>query len=65
MEAESARAKRATPEVALLVETSTSYGRDVLSGIALYVRENGPWSVRVCFMIISGLGSRKLVDQDP
>jgi LacI family transcriptional regulator len=33
--------------VALLVETSTSYGRNVLSGIALYVRENGPWSVNL------------------
>jgi len=42
-----ASAKRVTPEVALLVETSTSDGRDVLSGIALYVRENGPWSVKL------------------
>jgi len=39
--------KRKTPEVALLVETSTTYGRDVLSGIAAYVRENGPWSVKL------------------
>lgn len=39
--------KRKVPEVALLVETSTTYGRDVLSGIAAYVHENSPWSVKL------------------
>jgi LacI family transcriptional regulator len=31
--------------VALLIETSRSYGRDLLVGIAQYVREHGPWSI--------------------
>jgi LacI family transcriptional regulator len=33
------------PHVALIVETSTSFGRRLLRGVAHYVRENGPWSV--------------------
>ena len=33
------------PRVALLIETSRSYGRDLLVGIAQYVRSNGPWSI--------------------
>lgn len=33
------------PRVALIVETSTLFGRRVLSGVAQYMRENGPWSV--------------------
>src|SRR3954470_18048382 len=32
------------PKVALLVETSSSYGRGLLRGIARYAREHGPWS---------------------
>lgn len=35
----------APPRVALVIETSTSFGRKLLCGIAAYVRENGPWSV--------------------
>jgi LacI family transcriptional regulator len=35
----------APPRVALVVETSTSFGRKLLCGIAAYVRENGPWAV--------------------
>ena len=35
------------PEVALLVETSTTFGQNVLRGIARYMRENGPWRVRL------------------
>jgi LacI family transcriptional regulator len=31
--------------VALIVETSTTFGRRLLSGIAQYMRESGPWSV--------------------
>jgi LacI family transcriptional regulator len=31
--------------VALLVETSLASGRDILRGIARYVREQGPWSI--------------------
>lgn len=33
------------PHIALLVETSLASGRDVLLGIARYVREHGPWSI--------------------
>jgi LacI family transcriptional regulator len=31
--------------VALLIETSRSYGRDLLLGVAKYVRIHGPWSI--------------------
>ncbi len=34
-----------TPNVALLVETSLASGRDILRGIARYVRERGPWGL--------------------
>lgn len=37
------RAKRRLPNVALLIETSRSYGRDVLRGIGDYARVHGPW----------------------
>src|ERR1700691_1796861 len=33
------------PRVALLVETSRSYGRELLFGIARYVRAHGPWDI--------------------
>src|SRR5271166_4639611 len=33
------------PRVALLVESSRSYGRGLLHGIAEYVRLHGPWSI--------------------
>ena len=35
------------PRVALLVETSGGYGRQVLAGVAHYSRLNGPWSFYV------------------
>ena len=35
------------PHVALIVETSTAYGRAILSGISQYVREHGPWTVYI------------------
>ena len=35
------------PHVALVVETSTSFGRRLLRGLGIYVRENGPWSIYV------------------
>ncbi|MBS1815951.1 MAG: DNA-binding transcriptional regulator [Acidobacteria bacterium] len=37
--------KHKPPRVALIVETSTLFGRRLLSGVAQYMRENGPWSV--------------------
>ncbi|MBI1371464.1 MAG: helix-turn-helix domain-containing protein [Phycisphaera sp.] len=36
-----------TPKVALLIETSSSYGRGLLRGIAKYARLHGPWSFYV------------------
>jgi LacI family transcriptional regulator len=35
----------AIPEVAVLVDTSRSYGRDIVRGIRRYVAEHGPWSL--------------------
>lgn len=35
------------PKVALLVETSNSYARDLLHGVRSWVREHGPWSIRL------------------
>jgi LacI family transcriptional regulator len=31
--------------IALVIESSRGYGRDLLSGIARYAREHGPWSI--------------------
>ena len=36
---------RPRPHVALLVETSLASGRDILRGIARYVREHDPWAL--------------------
>jgi len=36
---------RPLPHVALLVETSLAPGRDILSGIAQYLREHQPWAL--------------------
>jgi LacI family transcriptional regulator len=36
-----------TPQVALLLETSTEYGRGLLRGIVRYSRLQGPWSLYV------------------
>jgi LacI family transcriptional regulator len=33
------------PRVALLIESSRSYGRELLMGIAKYLRIHGPWSI--------------------
>lgn len=35
---------RTLPKVALLIESSRKFGRDVLSGIAKYIHVHGPWS---------------------
>ena len=40
-----ARRNRVAPHVALLIETSLASGRDILRGIARYVRESEPWSL--------------------
>ncbi len=36
-----------TPKVALLLETSTEYGRGLLRGITRYAQLNGPWSIYI------------------
>lgn len=36
---------RPIPEVAVLVDTSRSYGRDIVRGIRRYAAEHGPWSL--------------------
>ena len=35
----------AIPQVAVLVDTSRSYGRDIVRGIRRYAAEHGPWSL--------------------
>ncbi len=37
-------AKQKTPRVALLIESSRTYGRGILRGIACYAHVHGPWS---------------------
>ena len=37
--------ERRTPRVALLIESSRSYGRGILRGIADYLKVYGPWSI--------------------
>jgi LacI family transcriptional regulator len=38
---------RQIPKVALMVETSRGFGRDLLRGIARYARLHGPWSFHI------------------
>jgi LacI family transcriptional regulator len=38
-------AMRQRPRVALLIETSNEYARDLLRGIIAYIREHRPWSI--------------------
>jgi LacI family transcriptional regulator len=33
------------PQVALIIETSTAYGRTLLRGVSQYIQEFGPWNV--------------------
>jgi len=40
-----ARSRPRRPRVALFVESSLTYGRGVLRGIARYLKERGPWSI--------------------
>ncbi|MCC9607384.1 substrate-binding domain-containing protein [Blastopirellula sp. JC732] len=41
------RPRASTPHVALLIETSRTYGRELLHGVRQYVAERGPWSLLV------------------
>ena len=38
-------AVRAVPKVAILIETSNSYGRGLMRGVVAYMREHCPWSI--------------------
>jgi LacI family transcriptional regulator len=46
-EATNASPARTTKHVALLVETSRTFGRDILTGVNRYIAEHGHWSVFV------------------
>lgn len=37
----------AIPQVAVWIETSRSYGRGLIRGVAEYVRQHGPWSIYI------------------
>jgi len=39
------RLRSGPPRVALIVETSTTFGRRLLCGVVAYIRETAPWSV--------------------
>jgi LacI family transcriptional regulator len=45
MKTKAGKSPRQRPRVALLIETSRAYGRDLLMGIAKYLRIHGSWSV--------------------
>lgn len=47
--------RRTTPHVAVLIETSRSYGRGLLRGVRRYLAEHDPWSV---FMELRALDSK-------
>ncbi|TLD68836.1 helix-turn-helix domain-containing protein [Phragmitibacter flavus] len=38
-------AREKIPQIAVLVDTSRSYGRDIVQGIRRYATEHGPWSL--------------------
>jgi LacI family transcriptional regulator len=38
------RTRRLTPRVALLIETTRTFSREMLAGVRRYVAEHGPWS---------------------
>jgi len=42
-EATNASPARTTKHVALLVETSRTFGRDILTGVNRYIAEHGHW----------------------
>lgn len=50
-----ANPSKSLPHVALLIETSRSFARDMLRGVHQYIAEHGPWSV---FMELRSLESR-------
>jgi LacI family transcriptional regulator len=47
MSEEERRALQRVPRVGLLIETQVGPGRDMLRGVARYVRESGPWALHL------------------
>jgi LacI family transcriptional regulator len=41
------RRPKGIPHVALIIETSTAYGRAIIRGATRYIREAGPWTVYI------------------
>ena len=41
------RRTKGMPHVALIIETSTAYGRAIIRGATRYIREAGPWTVYI------------------
>ncbi|WP_442505581.1 substrate-binding domain-containing protein [Novipirellula sp. SH528] len=42
-----ARVSKPMPRVALLVDTSTEWGRDLIRGVTSYAQKHGPWQLQV------------------
>src|SRR5438874_883770 len=40
-------ARPSLPRIGLLIETQVGPGRDILRGVARYVRESGPWALHL------------------
>ncbi len=47
MKATGKRRQTEIPHVALIIETSTAYGRSLIRGATKYVRESGPWMIYI------------------
>ncbi len=47
METSRSRRTKGIPHVALILETSTAYGRELIRGATRYIREAGPWTVYI------------------
>ena len=47
METSRSRPTKSIPHVALIIETSTAYGRALIRGATRYIREAGPWTVYI------------------
>jgi LacI family transcriptional regulator len=47
MKAPRKRRSKGIPHVALIIETSTAYGRAIIRGATKYIREAGPWTIYI------------------
>ncbi|MCX6967213.1 MAG: substrate-binding domain-containing protein [Verrucomicrobia bacterium] len=55
-----AQSNTPTPRVAILVDTSTSWGRRIIQGVSSYVRKHGPWQL---FLEARGMEERLRVPE--